>query len=159
LSEKELTRLLRIKSQLNHKRPKFRRYESWRYTRVSSSWRRPRGIDSAMREKRKGLPKMPNIGYRTPKLVRHYHPSGKKEFYIRSINDLEILEKLDPDKFIIKIARTISSRKRLLIIEKADELGFKIANRSRIPKEETITEEEIMEEESELEEEVTLDES
>ena len=155
----DLSRLIRLRDTLNHKRPKFRRYESWRYKRVSPAWRRPRGIDSAMREKRKGLPKMPNIGYRNPKLVRYYHPSGKLEIIVHNVKELE---GIDPEQYVVRIAHTVGAKKRLSIIERADELGLKIVNRRRIPEEglgevpeaplgeEVITEEELegIEEES-----------
>ena len=50
-----------------HKKPKFRRQESWRYKRVTDRWRKPHGIDSKMRKKIKGWPASPTTGYRSPK--------------------------------------------------------------------------------------------
>ena len=48
-----------------HKKPRFRRQESWRYKRVGDTWRRPHGIDSKMRKKVKGWPPSPCPGYRS----------------------------------------------------------------------------------------------
>ncbi len=132
LSDKKLTRLLRIRRRLDDKRPEFIRQESWRYVRVHSQWRKPRGIDSKMAEKRKGWPRMPNIGYRSPKLVRGYHPSGYPEVLVYNVRDLE---DLNPNEVIIRIAHTVGERKKLDIIERATELGLKIVNAPAISKE------------------------
>jgi len=125
LSEEEL-RLLRIREELNRKRPEFIRQESWRYVRVKPNWRRPRGIDSKMRLKKKGYPPSPNVGYRGPKLVRGLHPSGFREVLVHNPKDLE---GLDPSRYAIRIASRVGKKKRLEIIKKADELGIKVLNR------------------------------
>ena len=75
----EKERLLRIRSAQKSKKPDFNRQESWRYKRVKSSWRRPRGRDSKMRKKKGGWPKLVNVGYCSPKKVRGFHPSGFEE--------------------------------------------------------------------------------
>lgn len=125
LSDKEIVKLLRVKQRLDKKRPKFIRQESWRYVRVHPEWRRPRGIDSKMAEKRKGWPKMPTIGYRSPKLVRGYHPSGYPEVLVYNVKDLD---GLDPNKVVVRIAHTVGEKKKIDIIERATELGLKIVN-------------------------------
>lgn len=125
LSEEEI-RLLKIREELSKKRPKFIRQESWRYVRIKPNWRRPRGIDSKMRLKKKGYPKSPNVGYRSPKLVRGLHPTGYREVLVHNLNDLE---GIDPNRYAIRIAAAVGKRKRLEIIKKADELGIKVLNR------------------------------
>jgi len=122
------SRLLRIKTYLNRKRPKFVRQESWRYVRVSPSWRKPRGIDNKMRVKLKGYPKLPSIGYRNPKLVRCLHPSGYEEVIVYSPKDLE---KINPETQVVRIAHVVGFRKRLDIIEKAKDLDIKVLNVSK----------------------------
>lgn len=125
LSEEEI-RLLKIREELSKKRPKFIRQESWRYVRIKPNWRRPRGIDSKMRLKKKGYPKSPNVGYRSPKLVRGLHPTGYREVLVYNPNDLE---GIDPNRYAIRIAAAVGKRKRLEIVKKADELGIKVLNR------------------------------
>ncbi|MCD6514461.1 MAG: 50S ribosomal protein L32e [Candidatus Odinarchaeota archaeon] len=153
LSEKaKINRLLKLRKLMNKKRPKFIRQESWRYKRVHPEWRRPRGIDSKMAEKRKGWPKMPQIGYGSPKLVRHYHPSGRPEVLIHNVKELE---SLDPEKVVLRIAHTVGERKRLDIIERASELGFKIVNAAPIEETAGTTISEEVEEGEEISEEET----
>ncbi len=125
LSEEEI-RLLKLREEMNRRRPEFIRQESWRYVRVKESWRRPRGIDSKMRLKKKGKPPLVSIGYRNPRLVRGLHPTGFREVIVYNVKDLE---KVDPDKEAIRIAGSVGRRKRIEIIEKADELGIVVLNR------------------------------
>ncbi|MEM1657668.1 MAG: 50S ribosomal protein L32e [Candidatus Jordarchaeales archaeon] len=145
-------RLLMLRKRLKMKKPDFIRCESWRYVRVKPNWRRPRGIDNKMREKEKGWPKSPNVGYRAPRKVRGLHPSGFKEVIVWRAEDLE---KLDPNIHAIRIAGTVGRRKALEIMDKAEERGFWVLN-PRIVREEI--EKEILEETIEKTEEVVHEE-
>ncbi len=123
MAEKE--RLLKLRKKMTAKRPKFVRCESWRYTRVKSTWKRPIGIDSRMRRKEKGVARTVNVGYRGPKKVRGLHPTGLEEVLIHNLKELEGLHR---KKHIVKIARTVGGAKASKIIEKADHMGILIAN-------------------------------
>ena len=57
-------KLAKIKSDLKSNTPNFLRQESWRYKRISNSWRKPRGIDSHMRLEKKDGQKMLNLDIR-----------------------------------------------------------------------------------------------
>ncbi|MHA1583070.1 MAG: 50S ribosomal protein L32e [Candidatus Baldrarchaeia archaeon] len=118
-------KLLELRKKIKSKKPGFVRYESWRYKRVKPNWRKPKGIDSKVREKRKGWIKMPDVSYRSPKVVRGLHPSGFEEVLVYRPEDLE---KLDPTKHAVRIAHTVGTRKRLVILEKAEELELVVLN-------------------------------
>ncbi|MHA1832664.1 MAG: 50S ribosomal protein L32e [Candidatus Baldrarchaeia archaeon] len=118
-------KLLELRKKIKSKKPDFVRYESWRYKRVKPNWRKPKGIDSKVREKRKGWIKMPDVGYRSPKVIRGLHPSGFEEVLVYRPEDLE---KLDPTKHAVRIAHTVGTRKRLTILEKAEELELVVLN-------------------------------
>ncbi len=105
--------------------PEFKRPLSGIIKRIKESWRRPRGLHSKVRQKRKGKLKMPDIGYRQPKEIRGLHPSGYKEVLVKNLKDLE---KVDAKKEAIRIASTVGKKKRLEIIKKAKELNIKILN-------------------------------
>jgi large subunit ribosomal protein L32e len=124
MKREELAKLKR-KTLLLRGRPRFVRDESWRYVRVKENWRRSRGIDSKMRKKLRGKPKMPSIGYRTPKIIRGLHPSGYEEVLVYSPKELE---GISPDRQAVRIAHTVGKRKRITIIEKARELGITVLN-------------------------------
>ena len=126
-----------------HKKPDFKRQESWRYKRVKENWKKPRGIDSKMRKKVKGWPPYPEAGYRSPKKIRGLHPSGYAEVQVQTV---ENLNEIDPAKQAIRIARTVGGKKRVEILALAEERGIHVLN-PRIVKEL----EEFEEEEEEIE--------
>lgn len=121
----KLKQALRLKRVQNQRKPKFRRPESWRYKRLDTGWRRPKGIDSAIRKREKSQPAMPSIGYRSPAALRNYHPSGLKEVLVHNIKELE---RLHPKTHAVRIASKVGDRKRLAIVERADDLGLHVLN-------------------------------
>lgn len=118
-------RSLELRTRLKAKKPKFRRQESWRYKRVSQVWRKPDGIDSKMRAKKKGWPKSARIGYRGPRGTRYVHPSGFKEVLVRNVDDLA---EADPQTQAVRIAHTVGLKKRADISVRAGEMGIRILN-------------------------------
>lgn len=118
-------RLLRIAKEKKRRQPKFRHEQAHRWIRVSDSWRKVRGIDSATREKQKGRIPIVSSGYRKPKAVRGLHPSRFVEVYVSRPADLE---GLDPDIHAIRIGGSVGLRKRQDIIKKADSMLLRVLN-------------------------------
>jgi large subunit ribosomal protein L32e len=122
----EKKRLLRIRTKKRKRNPSFARYESWRYKKLKNSgWRKQRGIDNKTRRKMKMGVKSPEPGYRSPKKIRGLHPSGLEDILIMHIKDLE---NLTPEKHGIRISARLGARKRIKVVEKAQDLGFKVFN-------------------------------
>lgn len=136
----EIKRLLQLRAKANKKRPKFIRFECWRYKKLKSNWRRPRGIDSKIRKKMKGALDHPNVGYRNPRKIRGLHTSGFEQVLIHNVKELE---KVNPKKQVVKIGHDVGRRKRVMLQDRADELSILILNRTRIllPGEEMLLEE------------------
>ena len=146
----EKKRLLRIRTRKRKRNPSFARYESWRYKKLKNSgWRKQRGIDNKTRRKMKMGVKSPEPGYRAPKKVRGLHPSGLEDILIMHIKDLE---NLTPEKHGIRISARLGARKRIKVIEHAQELGFKVFN-TGYSKEELFEKDESIDEEEEEQEE------
>src|SRR3989304_1441455 len=102
-------RALQARKRAKHKKPEFLRSESWRYTKLSESWRRPRGLDHKMRRKIKGWPPMVSTGYKGPQIARGVHPSGYWEVLVH--NTKEVSE-IDPKTQAARIAHTVGRKKR-----------------------------------------------
>ena len=107
---------LKARKRAKQKKPEFLRSESWRYTKLSESWRRPRGLDHKMRRKIKGWPPMVSTGYKGPKIARGLHPSGYREVLVH--NTKEVSE-IDPKTQAARIAHTVGRKKRAQIIAEA----------------------------------------
>jgi len=125
VGKEEKKRLLNLRVSLKKDKPDFVRQESWKYKKLKTSWRRPKGIDSEMRLGRGGWPKSVKTGYRSPRKVRGFHPSGLQELIVYRP---EALDSVDPKEFAVRIAHGVGSRKRIKILDKAKEMDIKVLN-------------------------------
>tara|TARA_B100000945_G_C20305620_1_gene560204 strand:- start:212 stop:883 length:672 start_codon:yes stop_codon:yes gene_type:complete len=124
-----VTSALEMRASQKKSQPKFRRSEWFRYKRLSKSgWRRPKGMQNKQRMNLKYRGSRVRIGHGKVSSVRGLHSSGFKEIMVFNTNDLE---NIDPEKEAARVGRTVGSRKRELIHERADELGIRILNRRR----------------------------
>ena len=117
---------LQAREEARVSRPEFIRPESWRYVRLESGWRKPKGIDHHQRkQKSRGRPGLVKVGYGGPKDARGLHPSGFTDNLVYNISDLE---KLDPKKDGVRLGHGVGTKKRKEIVVKAVENKFKIFN-------------------------------
>ncbi|AGK60147.1 LSU ribosomal protein L32E [Archaeoglobus sulfaticallidus PM70-1] len=124
----EIRRLLKVRRRQKARKPEFRRYESHKKLRLRrKSWRRPRGMDNKMRLRIAGK-KPVMVGFASPAEVRGYHPSGYIEVLVHNPKELE---NVDAETQAIRIASCVGLKKRLMIEDKAKELGIKILNPSQ----------------------------
>ena len=66
---------LQAREEARVSRPKFIRPESWRYTRLETGWRKPKGMDNHQRkQKSRGRPGLVKVGYGAPKIAYGLHP-------------------------------------------------------------------------------------
>ena len=106
--------------------PDFIRPESWRYKRLETTWRKPKGIDNHQRkQKSRGRPGLVKIGYGGPKESRGLHPSGYTDNLVYNVSDLK---NFDPKIDGIRLGHSVGTRKRKQIIIQAIENKFKIFN-------------------------------
>ncbi|KAI3526452.1 hypothetical protein L1887_05705 [Cichorium endivia] len=107
---------------------KFKRpHSDWKIC-VKENWRRPKGIDSRVRRKFKGVTLMPNIGYGSDKKTRHYLPNGFKKFVVHNAKELEVLM-MHNRTYCAEIAHNVSTRKRKEIVERAAQLDVVVTNK------------------------------
>jgi len=117
---------LELRDKVAKNRPEFKRPESWRYKRLETTWRKPKGIDNHQRkQKSRGRPGLVKVGYGGPKIARGLHPSGYTDNLVYNIDDLE---KLNPKIDGVRIGHSVGTKKRKEIVIKSIEKKFKIFN-------------------------------
>lgn len=110
---------------------KFIRRDSKRYSRIGKNrkklqkWRKPKGRDNKMREKRAGYPVNVSVGYKSSKKTK-----GKiNDLTPCRVYNLNDLEKAGNDSIVI--IGKIGAKKKAEIIKKAVEMKLKIGNMAR----------------------------
>lgn len=120
---------LAVRAAQKKKQPAFRRQEWFRYRRLSKTgWRKPKGMQSSQRMNRKYRSPMARVGYGKTAGARNLHPSGFREVLVHRPEDLE---GVDPSTHAARVGARVGGRKRVLIHERADELGIRVLNRRR----------------------------
>ncbi|CAI9831544.1 MAG: 50S ribosomal protein L32e [Nitrosopumilus sp.] len=108
------------------RKPSFERPESWRYVRLETGWRKPKGVDHHQRkQKSRGRPGLVKVGYGGPRDSRGLHPSGYTDNLVYNVRGLDAL---DPAKDGVRIGHGVGYRKRLEIAARAVEGGFRVFN-------------------------------
>ena len=117
---------LELRDKVAKNRPDFKRPESWRYKRLETTWRKPKGIDNHQRkQKSRGRPGLVKVGYGGPKISHGLHPSGYTDNLVYNITDLE---KLNPKTDGVRIGHSVGTKKRKVIVIKSIEKKFKVFN-------------------------------
>jgi large subunit ribosomal protein L32e len=116
---------LELRQEISSRRPEFKRQESWRYKRLETSWRKPKGVDNHQRKQTSGIPRIVKIGYGGPRVAKGLHPSGFTDNLVFNVNDLE---KLNPKTDGVRIGHAVGTKKRKEIMVKAIEKKFKVFN-------------------------------
>lgn len=110
------------------KKPKFHRSGIHFYRRIEDKgWRRPRGEDSLQRRNKKSRGARPTTGYCQPRKIRGLHPCGLQDVLIFNA---EQLGAFDPKKHALRIAAGVGKKKRIEMVKKAQEKGFRILNKT-----------------------------
>jgi large subunit ribosomal protein L32e len=106
---------------------KFMKHQSELFKRNKPSWRKPRGIDSRVRRRFKGAIPMPSIGYGSDKTTRNVHPHGFKAVLVNNVSELEMLM-MHNRTYAATVAKSVSSRVRREIVERAEQLAIRVSN-------------------------------
>jgi large subunit ribosomal protein L32e len=123
----ELKRLLSERRQQSQRRPLFVRQAAHRYYAIGrwNTWRRPRGQQSKQRRHYGYRPTVVSIGFGSPRATRDLTPSGFQPIVVRTTRDLE---SIDAARQAALVARTVGTRKRLLLEEAARRRGVHVLN-------------------------------
>jgi len=119
---------LTLRKLIKKKKPDYKYFGSWRRIHRFGRWKRPKGHQSKMRLKKKGYPRVVEIGYGSPKDVKGMHPKGLFPVIVYSINDLF---NIDVQTQGIVIASSVGLLKRKAIFEEAIKKKITVLNLSR----------------------------
>jgi large subunit ribosomal protein L32e len=133
------------------KKPRFLRRD-WKmkprfWRKKKMKWRAAKGRHNKIREKKKNRPRMPSIGYGSPREIRGL-VKGLNPVYIANENDLSKVGKDD----IAILSSTLGRKKKIEIAEKAKGIKFlnfnpeKLLNEIKMEKEKRMKKEEKPEE-------------
>lgn len=127
----EQRKALSLRDTIAGRRPWFRRTQWYEYKRLANTgWRRPRGVDSAMRRHFGYEQPVVRVGFAGPKSVRGLHASGFREVYVEVLSDLD---KIDVKTEAARVSGTLGTRKLRILYEAADKKGVRILNRRTLP--------------------------
>lgn len=102
-----------------NRKPNFLRANMWRAKiRNNAKWKKPRGKHNKIRMRKRGLGKMPKIGYGT---------SSRDKFDFVLVENLKDISNLNKGEKIL-LRGSIGTRKKILMAEKAREMGLTILN-------------------------------
>jgi|SRR3989344_924089 len=121
--------LLQLRKTLKSKKPKFLRQDATKIDEVrKGNWKQPKGIHSAMRNKKKGYRKQPSMGYGSPRKVRGLSPTGLVPIRVFNLNDLEKVTK----NHAVIIGATVGAKKRIEILKQVKTKGLSLLQVKKI---------------------------
>jgi len=107
-------KLLEHRKRMKSKKPAMIRQDWYKKTRLAEVWRRPKGLHSKFRHRRKERTGMVEPGWGSPCEVKGLHSSGL-EFVI--VNSAANLEKIAKDSQGIVIAGSVGDKKKIEILK------------------------------------------
>ena len=126
-------KLIELKKMKKARKPSFKRQQINQFKKLKNknNWRKPKGIDSKMRLKRRGHRKMPNPGYSLPKKIRNTNKEGFFEIIVENVTQLK---KIDSKTKVALISKRVGNKKKIEILQEAKKLNIKISNVKDIDK-------------------------
>lgn len=117
--------LIAQRSQIKRRKPDFKQegFNSVKRIRNNDRWRRPTGVQSKMRQGKKGGPSKRKSGYSSPKEVRGMLKNGLIPVVIKNVDEIKVL---DAKKECAVIASSVGSKKRIQIMNAAIEQGISL---------------------------------
>ncbi len=108
---------------MKKKKPVFLRQDAHKKKRLSKKYRKPKGLHSKMRLKKKGYNRTISKGYRSPREVRGFHGVGLEIVYVSSVQDLDKVGKNQG-----ALVTNVGDKKKLDILKKALEKSIALVN-------------------------------
>ena len=117
--------LLELRKKMNAVKPDFVRQDLHKKPNLKKKWRKPRGLHSKLRLRKRGKGKHVSHGYRSPVQVRGLDSSGLEVVVIASPQEIG---KIDRKKQGIVISSSVGKKKRVAILKLAKESEITVLN-------------------------------
>jgi len=121
--------LVEHKQKAKSKQPKFVRQEYNKRKQLPLNWRKPRGVHSKLRLRRRGKPQMVSVGYKMPDEVRGLTREGLQQVFVSAPEHLKFIKTGE-----VAVLHKVSNKRRLEILQAAQKLNAKILNFKDISK-------------------------
>jgi len=118
-------KMLELRKRIKSKKPLMIRQDWYKKTRLAKVWRRPKGLHSKFRHRRKERQGAVEPGWGSPREAKWLHSSGL-EFVV--VNSTFELEKIAKDTQGIVIAGAVGSKKKIDIVKLAMKKNISILN-------------------------------
>jgi len=115
---------IELKNQRKRKKRNFVR-QDFHKKRLKKKWLKPKGLHSKVRLRKAGHPKKVSVGYGSPKRARGLSKEGLIQVIVFNENGLE---KINKEKEGIVVAKSVGMQKKIALLKKAKEKGFKVLN-------------------------------
>ncbi|MBI3052233.1 50S ribosomal protein L32e [Candidatus Woesearchaeota archaeon] len=125
----EIARLLEVRRKAKARKPEFLIQDFHKRKELPKKWRRPRGLHSKLRMRKKGHPHHVEIGFSSPAAVRHLDRKGMKRVLVSNVGDLE---NLDRQREVALIRHGVGLKKAVLILEAASKLGLGVVGERKV---------------------------
>ena len=117
--------MLKLRRAIKARKPWFLRQDYHKKKRLALVWRRPKGVDSKLRKRKKGQGAWVQPGYGSPASVRGFDRSGHAPVLV---SDVAVVQRLDPGKQSIIIAAGVGLKKRHAIAHAAAQRKVTVVN-------------------------------
>jgi len=118
-------KMLELRKRIKSKKPLMIRQDWYKKTRLAKVWRRPKGLHSKFRHRRKEREGAVEPGWGSPREAKWLHSSGL-EFVV--VNSPSELEKIAKDTQGIVLAAAVGSKKKIDIVKLAMKKNISILN-------------------------------
>jgi large subunit ribosomal protein L32e len=115
---------LELRRQMKKRKPAFIRQEWRKNKRLAKVWRKPTGMQSKMRHRKKGHSAVVSVGWRSPRAARGLHRSGLHPVVVQSVADIAKMQKNDG----AVIAAGVGMRGAVLLVQELLDRKITILN-------------------------------
>ena len=105
------------------KKPRFHRQDAHKRVKLKSGWRRPKGLQSKMRLKKRGYARNVSDGWGSPRAVEGLTRAGLRPIHIATIAQID---KLNPKTDCAIFVSTLGGKKREQLLLRAKERGVAV---------------------------------